>query len=68
MPLYEYRCEKCGKEFEAYRRLSDAGKEETCPVCGGRAEKMRISLFRTTGSVSSNGSTCGGGSRRSPFG
>jgi putative FmdB family regulatory protein len=68
MPLYEYRCRECGHQFESYRRLSDAGNEEACPACGGRAEKLGISLFRTNGSVSSGGSSCGGGSRRSPFG
>ncbi|MBI5576022.1 MAG: zinc ribbon domain-containing protein [Deltaproteobacteria bacterium] len=68
MPLYEYRCEKCGREFESFRKLSDTGKDETCPSCGGLAERVRISLFRMSGSGSSGGSSCGGGSRRSPFG
>jgi putative FmdB family regulatory protein len=67
VPLYEFKCKDCGKEFESYRRLTDAGKEEACPVCGSRAERMRISLFSTSGSSSSGGSSCQGGSRRSPF-
>ena len=67
MPLYEYKCKECGQQFESYRRLSDAGKEETCPACGGRAEKMGISLFTAKGSPSSGGPSCGGGSHRSPF-
>jgi len=70
MPLYEYRCESCQKVFEAYKRLSDKA-EEACPDCGGRSKRVGISLFRArgTGSGSSfGGSSCGGGSSRSPFG
>jgi putative FmdB family regulatory protein len=68
MPLYEYRCEACDKIFEAYKRLSD-GTKEVCPACGGNSSRVGISLFsaRGSGSVSSSGSSCGGGSRRSPF-
>lgn len=68
MPLYEYRCKECGQQFESYRRLSDAGKEEACPSCGGCAEKSAISLFRAKGSISPGVTSCGGAPRRSPFG
>jgi hypothetical protein len=57
------------KIFEAYKRLSDE-KKEACPACGGNSSRVGISLFsaRGNGSVSSfGGSSCGGGSRRSPF-
>lgn len=70
MPLYEYRCEACGKEFEAYKRLSEEKAEEACPTCGGRCRRRGISLFRAGGSIagtSSEGSSCGVGPRRSPF-
>ncbi|MGE5700225.1 MAG: zinc ribbon domain-containing protein [Deltaproteobacteria bacterium] len=70
MPLYEYRCGACSRIFEAYTRLSDEGKTPVCPACGGAAEKIGISLFGTAGSGNRSGSgvsTCGGGSRRSPF-
>jgi putative FmdB family regulatory protein len=39
MPIYEYRCEKCGKVFEALQRFSD----EPIKVhegCGGATEKL----------------------------
>ncbi len=68
MPLYEYKCKECGKQFESYRRLSEEGKIEMCPVCGSPAEKMGLSLFRPKGGSASGGSSCGGGTRRSPFG
>lgn len=68
MPLYEYRCGKCGQQFESYKRLTEEKKEETCPACGGRAERLGISLFSAKGRVASGGSSCGGGAHRSPFG
>jgi putative FmdB family regulatory protein len=69
MPLYEYRCESCHKVFEAYKRLTDSA-EEGCPACGGRSSRVGISLFQARGSgtgSSSGGTSCGGGTSRSPF-
>lgn len=34
MPIYEYKCEKCDKEFE-YLVLG-AGDDVTCPECEGK--------------------------------
>jgi len=39
MPIYEYHCEKCGKEFEAWQRISDDPIEK-CSECGGQARKL----------------------------
>lgn len=39
MPIYEYRCDRCGKEFEAWQRFSDAPIEK-CESCGGHASKL----------------------------
>ncbi len=41
MPLYEYRCEDCGRDFEVRQKFSDA-PISTCLHCGGNAKK-RIS-------------------------
>lgn len=69
MPLYEYRCARCGRVFEAYKRLSDEVKGETCPACGGESVRAGLSLVSPAkGSGPSAGSSCGSGSRRSPFG
>src|SRR5258706_16175216 len=32
MPIYEYRCGGCSKEFERY--VASAGGAATCPACG----------------------------------
>ena len=39
MPLYEYQCTKCGHRFERIQKFSDP-LVETCPVCGGKVEKL----------------------------
>lgn len=69
MPLYEFRCEGCGRQFEAYKRLTERDDEEKCPSCGARSRRVGISLFSAggTGQASPKGS-CGAGVRRSPFG
>ncbi len=39
MPLYEYKCHKCGKEFEVLQKFSDAPLA-THPGCGGVVEQL----------------------------
>ena len=39
MPIYEYRCLKCERQFELVRKFSDAPLS-TCPDCGGELKKL----------------------------
>ena len=39
MPLYEYKCEKCGHQFEKIQKFSDKMVKK-CPDCGGPVEQM----------------------------
>ena len=39
MPLYEYKCEDCGLNFEVRQKFSDQ-PIDTCRQCGGQAKKM----------------------------
>ena len=39
MPLYEYKCVKCGNRFEKIESIS-APEKQKCPKCGGRAERQ----------------------------
>lgn len=32
MPIYEYKCEKCGHQLEVLQKMSDARLTE-CPAC-----------------------------------
>ena len=50
MPLYEYRCSKCGKTFEVLQKFSDAALKKH-PGCGGKVEKLiSASGFQLKGS------------------
>jgi putative FmdB family regulatory protein len=33
MPIYQYYCEKCEKEFELKRLMADIDKPAPCPKC-----------------------------------
>jgi putative FmdB family regulatory protein len=47
MPIYEFRCTKCGTVFEAKRSFSESSAPATCQSCGGSAEKL-VSVFAST--------------------
>lgn len=42
MPIFDYRCQRCGHEFEAIVRPS---LPATCPSCQGTDLERLISLF-----------------------
>ena len=39
MPLYEYKCDSCGKTFEALQKFSDE-PIQIHEVCGGHVERL----------------------------
>ncbi|HEY5649574.1 MAG TPA: zinc ribbon domain-containing protein [Nitrospiria bacterium] len=46
MPLYDYRCESCGKEFTAALTLAEHKQGAVlCPGCGSKKVKQLISPF-----------------------
>jgi len=69
MPIYEYQCKKCGKEFEVIQKMNEGGEALTCPSCGQKGpEKVMSCCFSSTkGSEFASpapASSCGGGSSR----
>ncbi|MBO8158124.1 MAG: transcriptional regulator [Thermosyntropha sp.] len=38
MPVYDYKCENCGK-FEIKQRITE-DPLKTCPTCGGKVERL----------------------------
>ncbi len=50
MPIYEYRCSKCGEVFEAFQKINDQPLTQ-CKFCHGRVEKLiSHSSFQLKGS------------------
>lgn len=39
MPIYEYKCSKCGKKLEIIQRISDPPLQ-ICPDCSGKLAKL----------------------------
>lgn len=58
MPIYEFTCGKCGRNFEALCRLDWQG-QVACPDCGSREVKKRISLCSSAGRTGGK-DTCAG--------
>ncbi|MBM3135862.1 MAG: zinc ribbon domain-containing protein [Chloroflexi bacterium] len=53
MPIYEYRCQACGEEFEKLVRSSAEADQVECPRCHQVRVKRRLSLFGLGGSARS---------------
>lgn len=50
MPIYEYKCKRCGKEFEVFQRISDP-EIKSCQFCEGPVSKLvSLSSFQLKGS------------------
>ena len=50
MPIYEYKCKKCGKEFEMFQGIADPAAK-SCKFCKGPVHKlMSLSSFHLKGS------------------
>lgn len=48
MPLFDFKCERCGERFERLVRGSSVAGL-TCPGCGAPDPKKQISVFATVG-------------------
>jgi putative FmdB family regulatory protein len=66
MPMYEYRCASCGKDFERY--VATSAGVVACPACASGDVKRRLSVFAlrndgglTASSMPSGGGCCSGG-------
>jgi len=54
MPIYEYRCEDCGKRSTSLLS-SYSSPDPACPHCGKHALKRLVSTFATVSSGESDG-------------
>jgi putative FmdB family regulatory protein len=50
MPIYEYKCKKCGSEFEVFQKITDSGPK-SCKFCRGPVNRLiSLSSFQLQGS------------------
>ena len=69
MPIYEYKCDGCGKGYEQIRRMSEADSNLECPECRSSSVTRQLSSFATHSSGNSQSApvgncgmgACGGG-------
>jgi putative FmdB family regulatory protein len=47
MPIYEYKCDECGNNYEQIRRMSDADSNLECPKCRSERVRRQLSSFAT---------------------
>jgi len=65
MPIYEYRCRKCGEIFERFMKINEKGDSLACPRCGEKKpEKILSSFSPSAGSDQSSSCNSTGGSSR----
>ena len=50
MPIFEYRCRDCGKNFEAI--VNSATSRALCKSCGSRKVEQLLSVFAVAGGSS----------------
>ena len=61
MPLYEYRCKKCGTCFEQLVSLADRDTGIECPQCGAKRPDRLLSSF-AVGKAKTTSAAAGAGS------
>lgn len=50
MPIYEYQCRKCGRQFEAFQGITEPDLK-SCKFCKGKVNKLvSLSSFSLKGS------------------
>jgi putative FmdB family regulatory protein len=50
VPIYEYQCRKCGKQFEAFQGITEP-ELKSCKFCKGKVSKLvSLSSFSLKGS------------------
>lgn len=54
MPIYEYRCDECGKRSTALLARFDA-PDPACPHCRKPALRRQVSTFATIGASEADG-------------
>ncbi len=63
MPIYEFICGSCERDFEKLVQSAEAAASVECPGCGSKEVHKKLSLFaRSTAGASASSSPWGGSS------
>jgi len=60
MPIYEFKCEDCGKEFEKFVVSFSQINSVKCPECGSDNVRKKVSACSVGGSSDSGNCTAFG--------
>jgi len=60
MPIYEFRCPRCGKRSEKLCKMGETGETLVCEVCGQSGLQKLVSGFASPG-VAGAGPRCSPG-------
>ncbi len=50
MPIYEYACQECGREFELLVSSERSADNQTCPHCASDQLTRKFSIFASPSS------------------
>ncbi len=64
MPVYEFRCQECGKVSEFLLSSPSGGKKPVCPGCGSQDLERLISAPSLLHNNASSSTTCCGRTER----
>ena len=60
MPIYEYRCRKCGEDFEFLFRNREGKITVACPKCKStRTQRLMSAFAGKIGNTAGGGASCG---------
>lgn len=59
MPIYEYKCKKCGNLFDVFQSIGASGENLNCPSCGEPKPERIFSAFGTANSSLATGGSIG---------
>lgn len=67
MPIYDYRCDECGKTYDIFHKVREVEEDVVCPTCGSTKHTRLLSapsfaMKSAQAEVPScaNGGCCGG--------
>jgi len=57
MPIFEFSCDKCEKDFELLVRSTKWEGSAACPHCGSKKLQKKLSVFASAGAPASTPAT-----------